>query len=182
MKNSALLIIDVQKGLDDKQYGKRKNPNAEENILKLLKKWREEKLLVIFTKYYSKRKGSPLEKTNSNSKIKDIVKSLDNEKIVKKMTNSTFINTELHKILQSHNIMELVIVGLTTENCVSPTARNGKDLGYSIYIVSDATAAFKKVNLRSKMVNANLIHEIELICFNNEVGNILLTKVIIKNI
>ncbi|AKP47124.1 hypothetical protein BSM4216_1854 [Bacillus smithii] len=32
---------DVQQGFEDKRWGKRNNPNAEENINSLLKIWRE---------------------------------------------------------------------------------------------------------------------------------------------
>ena len=35
-KKKALVIIDVQKAFDDKKWGKRNNPNAEENISKIL--------------------------------------------------------------------------------------------------------------------------------------------------
>ena len=36
MKNSALLVIDVQQGFDDPYWGKRNNLNAEANITLLL--------------------------------------------------------------------------------------------------------------------------------------------------
>ena len=41
MTTSALLIIDVQKGVDDPNLGKRNNPQAETNMARLLPKWRE---------------------------------------------------------------------------------------------------------------------------------------------
>jgi nicotinamidase-related amidase len=39
MRQTALQVIDVQKGLDDSYWGKRNNPDAESNIALLLAKW-----------------------------------------------------------------------------------------------------------------------------------------------
>src|SRR5687767_754925 len=39
-QSTALVLIDVQKGLDDPSWGPINNPQAEENIARLLKAWR----------------------------------------------------------------------------------------------------------------------------------------------
>ena len=51
VQNTVLLIIDVQKGFDETFWGKRNNPNAEENIAKLLITWRETNRPVIHIQF-----------------------------------------------------------------------------------------------------------------------------------
>ncbi|MEY3397157.1 MAG: hypothetical protein RLZZ534_1119, partial [Actinomycetota bacterium] len=64
-KNSALLLIDVQVGVDVLSHwggptGRRNNPDAEGKMLHLLTAWREASLQVAFTRHDSREKASPL--------------------------------------------------------------------------------------------------------------------------
>ena len=55
--NTALLVIDVQQGLDDPQWGERNNPGAERNIASLLTAWRRTHRPVIHGQHMSVRPG-----------------------------------------------------------------------------------------------------------------------------
>ena len=60
--STALLLIDVQKGVNDTQYyggskGRRNNLDAETNILSILKKWRTSDRKIAFTKHDSREKN-----------------------------------------------------------------------------------------------------------------------------
>lgn len=60
MRKTALLVIDVQKGLDDPSLGKRNNSDAEANIALLLSEWRKHELPVIHIRHCSVEPNSPL--------------------------------------------------------------------------------------------------------------------------
>ena len=41
MATPTLIVIDVQRALDDPRYGERSNPDAERNIARAIEGWRE---------------------------------------------------------------------------------------------------------------------------------------------
>lgn len=175
-KNYALVIIDVQKGFDDPKWGKRNNPNAEENIAKLLKIWRKTKRPIFHIKNDSTEPTSPLRPHLPGNEIKDIVKPLKTETLLVKTVNSAFIGTDLEKMLNKKKITTLVIVGLTTDHCVSTTARMAANLGFTVYVVSDATATFNREGTSGRKYNAEQMHEIGLVSLEGEFAEIVESK------
>ncbi|WP_457832140.1 isochorismatase family protein, partial [Staphylococcus aureus] len=87
---------------------------------------------------------SLLNESHQGNEFKDIVKPTDDEPIVKKNVNSAFIGTDLKEQLDNRKITKLVIVGLTTDHCISTTTRMAGNFGFDTYLVSDATATFNK--------------------------------------
>mgnify|MGYP003679377561 FL=1 len=63
------------------------------------------------------------------------------ETVIGKSTNNAFVNTDLHKWLETTDIKRLVICGVLTQHSVDCTARMAASLGYKVTVVSDATAA-----------------------------------------
>ena len=68
-----------------------------------------------------------------------------------KQVNSGFIGTSLEQDLRDEGVGTVVIVGLTTPHCVSTTARMAGNLGFTTYVVVDATAAFERAGLEGGM-------------------------------
>ena len=168
MKNATLLVIDVQKGFEDPCWGKRNNPDAESNIALLLSEWRRKKRPVIHVQHCSVETDSPLRPDSPGNEFKDIVLPINDEKIFTKTVNSAFIGTELEEYLRNHDIDSLVIVGLTTDHCVSTTTRMAGNLGFEVTLVSDATAAFDRLGHDGKEYSAEDIHGIHLASLNKE--------------
>jgi nicotinamidase-related amidase len=183
MELPALLVLDVQKGFDDPYWGKRNNHEAEGNIGRLLTEWRNRKGHVIFTKHLSLDPASPLHHRNSpGTDFKDDVKPLDGEVVFAKNVNSGFIGTELESYLKQNQIKSVVITGLSTQHCVSTTARMSANLGFNTFLVSDAIAAFEITDHMGVKHTADAIQEHELAMLHKEFVTIVTTEDLIKQV
>ncbi|KPK04046.1 MAG: isochorismatase [Anaerolineae bacterium SG8_19] len=182
MRKTALLVIDVQKGLDDPSLGKRNNPDAEANIALLLSEWRKHELPVIHIRHCSVEPNSPLRPELPGNEFKEEAQPLPGEKQFSKSVNSAFIGTGLEKYLQEHDISSLVIVGLTTDHCVSASTRMAADLGFDVTLISDATAAHEREGYDGVLYSADDIHKINLVSLDGEFCTVRSTKEILKEI
>jgi nicotinamidase-related amidase len=99
MKKTALVVIDVQKGLDDPSWGRRNNPQAESNIALLLSGWRHHDLPIIHIRYCSKEPNSPLRPELPGNAFKEEAQPLPEEQQFSKSVNRAFIGTELEQYL-----------------------------------------------------------------------------------
>ena len=180
----ALILIDIQKGFDNIEYwgGQRNNLNAEENAAELLKLWRENNFPVFHIKHCSSNPASLLHETNAGNEFKELVKPLNNEIVINKNVNSAFIGTDLKEQLENAKITTLVIVGLTTDHCVSTTTRMAGNFGFNTFVVSDATATFNKKGLEGQNYSAEIIHETALASLNDEFATVVTTKFLKQNI
>jgi nicotinamidase-related amidase len=158
----ALVVVDVQAGLDDVQYGPRNNREAESHIAQLLGAWRGVQWPVIFAHYNSPRMDSPLRAGAPGNRIKQQVAPLPCEFIAEKSVNSVFKAPGFVSHLEKADIRSLVFVGIATDGCISASAREAKDLGYSVLIVADACATFDRRGVDGRSLAARLVHEIEL--------------------
>lgn len=166
--NSALLIIDVQKGLAESSLGLRNNPDAENNMSALLEAWREHELPIIHIRHCSVEANSPLRPELPGNAYKDEVRPLAGEKEFTKTVNSAFIGTGLEQYLRASDISALVIIGLTTDHCVSASTRMASDLGFDVTLVKDATAAFEQVGYDGVHYSGEEIHRVNLVSLEGE--------------
>ncbi len=173
MHKTALLIVDVQQGMDAPELGTRNNPDAESNIAILLAHWRDRSAPVIHVKHNSTEPASPLRPGIPGNEIKDAVKPLPEEKLFEKTVNSAFIGTGLEQYLHAREIQDLVIVGLTTDHCVSTTVRMAANLGFRVWLVEDATATFDRQGHDGQHYSAEQMHQINLASLNQEFCTIL---------
>lgn len=173
----ALLLIDIQKAFHDVAYwgGERNNLEAERNAAKLLALWRARRLAVFHVQHCSSTPTSLLHASNAGNDFMDIVKPLDGEPVIKKDVNSAFIGTDLKARLEADGIKTLVIVGFTTDHCVSTTVRMAGNLGFAVFVVSDATATFNKKGLDGQDFPAALIHDTALASLEGEFATVVTT-------
>ena len=142
LDRTALLVIDVQKGLDDPRLGPRNNPDCEANVAALIAAWRAAGRAVVFVRHDSARPDSPLRPGQPGNDFKPVVSGTP-DLLVTKHTNSAFLGTpDLHGWLAQRGITGVAIAGIQTNYCCEATARMAGDLGYDTLFVLDATHTF----------------------------------------
>ena len=176
LKNTALLVIDVQQGFDDPYWGKRNNLDAEKNIQQLIQQWRANEAPIIFIQHASTSVDSPLNPKKPGFAFKKEAMPLSDEIVIVKQVNSAFIGTNLEAYLKQNNIKDIVVVGLTTDHCVSTTTRMGANLGFNMILVADATATFDKYDHQGQHYPAKIVHEVQLASLHQEFAEVVETK------
>lgn len=179
MSKAALVLIDVQKGFDLPYWGVRNNPDAEANIAKLLNCWRDHKRPVVHVRHMSTEPDSPLRPGQEGNDFKDMACPIANEHVEEKQVNSAFIGTTLENYLRGHGIDTVVIVGLTTDHCVSTSTRMSGNLGFNTYVVADATATFNRTGFDGTQYSADDVHAYALASLNEEFATVLRTDEIL---
>lgn len=169
MKNSALVLIDIQNGFAESDWwGIRNNPRFETNVSRILSHVREKSLAVVHVQHVSRRKNSPLRPDQAGVEFMRCAEPTAGETIVQKSVNSAFIGTNFQEILTHRNINHLVIIGLTTDHCVSTTARMAANLGFDVTILADATACFPRSDMDGVSIPADDVQRISLASLKGE--------------
>jgi nicotinamidase-related amidase len=174
--DAALLLIDVQQGMDEPKWGARNNPDAEGRIADLLAAWRAAKRPVINVQHLSTESNSPLRPDRPGHVFKDMAMPIDGEPVFQKNVNSAFIGTELEAHLREKGIESLVIVGITTDHCVSTTTRMAGNLGFNVTVVEDATATFERVGPDGAHYSADVMHRAALASLHGEFATVRSTR------
>jgi len=114
------------------------------------------------------RNPPPLRPELPGNAFKQEVQPLAGEQVFRKTVNSAFIGTGLEQFLHDRDISQLVIVGLTTDHCVSASTRTASDLGFDVTLISDATAAFERSGYDGVHYTGDEIHRINLVSLDGE--------------
>ena len=80
-------------------------------------------------------------KGSRETEILDELAPLDDEIVLPKITSSAFNSTPIDQILHNLGKDTLLLCGVVTNGCIETTARDARDLGYKVVLVSDACTA-----------------------------------------
>ena len=179
--STALLLIDVQKGINDTEYyggseGKRNNLDAEPNIRSILKKWRTSDRQIAFTKHDSREQNSPLKLCLESGQQLDGMEPNEHDIVVEKDVNSGFVGTSLELDLRRAGIQRLVVVGFFTNVCVETTVRMAGNMGFDTYLVHDACAAMNGIGHDGENFHPDLVHNMAIANLHGEFCTAMTTK------
>ncbi|MES3003829.1 MAG: cysteine hydrolase family protein [Pseudomonadota bacterium] len=171
-KDTVLIVIDVQQAFNDPSWGQRNNPDAEARIGALVAEWRTQERPLIHVHHRSPRPASLFHPDRPGFQVKPEALPLAGEPVIYKDVNSSFIGTDLEQRLRAMGAQALVIVGITTDHCVSTTTRMAGNLGFTTFIVSDATATFERKGPDGKHFTAQQMHESALASLHGEFATV----------
>jgi nicotinamidase-related amidase len=178
--DTVLIVIDVQQAFDHPRWGHRNNPDAEANVARLLTAWRAQGRPVIHVHHCNPAPESRFNPGSPGVAVKPEALPLPGEPMLYKRVNSAFIGTDLEQRLRCAGAETLVMVGLTTDHCVSTSTRMAGNLGFDTYIVADATATFDRTGPDGKLYPAELMHDTALASLHGEFAQVVSTAQILE--
>ena len=131
VKNSALLIVDVQEKLMPVIFEKEM---VISNTIKLIKFAEIVNIPVIYTEQYK-----------LGSTMPEIKKELSDAEPISKKEFGCFMNENFREYIKRLNIASLIITGVETHICVSQTTLEALEK-YNVHVVSDAVSSRTKEN------------------------------------
>lgn len=173
--SSLLLLIDLQKAVDHPDWGERNNPQAEANVARLLKHWREKGWPAWHVRHDSVEPDSHYRPGQPGHDFKPEAMPLPGEPVIAKTTNSAFIGTGLEEKLRAAGHVSLVIAGVITNNSVEATVRMAGNLGFDTTLVGDACFTFGRKDWNGVMRSADEVHAMSLANLDGEYCKVIQT-------
>lgn len=149
MGRKALLVIDVQNFL---VWGRPFDiDNVIINIKRLIKSCRDNGVEVIYIQHQN---SQGLNQVSEGWQIYDEVKPLPGEKVIAKIFNSAFRDTELKSYLESRCITDLILTGMQTQYCFDTTCKVAFEYGYKVTVAEHTHTTFddKENNLTGEQI------------------------------
>lgn len=172
-EDTALLLIDTQKGVLTLSHwggptGRMNNPACQDNLVALLRAFRDAGRTVAFTRHDSSEPDSPLKFSLPTGAQLDGLEIRDGEIVVEKDVNSGFIGTSLEIDLRRAGIRRLVIAGYFTNFCVETTTRMAGNMGFDVYLAHDGCATCNRIGLDGTDYDPDLVHDMAIASMNGE--------------
>ena len=170
--DTVLLVVDVQRAIDDPKWGPRNNPDAEHNIAALLSAWRDAGMPIVHVRHDSEEARSPYRPGTPGHGFKPEAMPLDDEPVIGKHVNSAFIGTDLDTMLTDRGTTTLVVCGVLTHNSIDATVRHAGNLGYRVFVAADACWAVDVRDLRGRLWAAEDVHQLALAVMHREYATV----------
>lgn len=181
-EQTALIIIDMQQGMTSPTLPPRNNPDAEDNIARLLAAWRQARQPVVCVRHISRSSDSVFAPGQPGAAFQKRFNPLAEEHVVEKNVPDAFIHSGLERWLHARAIRRVVIAGVSTNNSVEASARTAGNLGFATVVVADATFAFDKRDYRGVLRSADEVHAMALANLDGEYASIGVTADVVAQL
>jgi len=180
----ALLVVDMQQEMGNVTASgrPRANPQAEEQIARLLDGFRRANLPVVHVMHDDPRPDSKFRRDLPSGQPMACAAPAESEKVIWKTGSSGFTGTKLAAYLRDQGIQKLVIVGGVAAFCVNSTARSAANLGFETEVVEDALIAFDMPARKGGMLDAEVVLEVTLSALHAGFGKVLPASEVLENL
>lgn len=149
----ALLVIDVQNGMFQKDNIVHNGEKLLQNLKGLITQARFTETPVIYVQHNAPA-GKPLEYGTKGWQIHPQIAPEARDIIIQKNTPDSFFRTTLADELKKQGIEHLIIAGIQSEVCVDTTCRRAFSMDYKVTLVSDAHSTWdSKEFLAQQIIN-----------------------------
>lgn len=159
-KNTALVVIDVQRGILDFPGLARKkeiDQALDQTVLRigaLIERARAARVPVVYVQHDG-GPGHRLEPNTAGWPIRTEIAPLPGEPLIRKRACDAFFETRLREELAACNVRQLVIAGCMTQYCIDTTVRRGVSLGFDVVLAADGHSTADTPALRFEQIIAH---------------------------
>ena len=153
MNKSALLVIDVQHGLLDREPRPLEADEVVSRINSLAAAARIANCPVVFIQH--ERHGSPLEHGSDFWQLAHGLAIEPTDHLLRKTTPDSFMGTKLEALLREHGVDSVVVTGYACEFCVDTTTRRAAGLGFAVTLAADAHTTHDKPHATAAQIRAH---------------------------
>ena len=148
--NSAVLVIDVQRGLFDAVPRPYEADETIERINRLTGRAREAGIPVIFIQH--EQAAGLLAFGSDGWQLATGLMMKEQDGRVRKTTPDSFLRTGLLEMLTEKGVNNLIICGYASEFCVDTTTRRAAALGFPVQLVADGHTTHDKEHASAKVI------------------------------
>ena len=195
--NTALIVIDMS--LDFLQIGApfetEEGRDMMPNLIRFIRHCREVKLPIIYLNHVHHpgandmgslaerfsviRDGKAVRAGTEGVTIWPEIAPQAGDIVIEKIRQSGFMYTRLDATIKELKVVNLLIAGVSTGACVESTARDAVSRDYSVYMLSDVTAASGIPDLGWGEVDSDTLQRVFLTNFARHFGKVASTRELI---
>jgi nicotinamidase-related amidase len=150
---TALLVIDVQRGLFDDAPRPYEADAVVDRINSLATRARAAGVPVVFVQH--ERESGLLEHGSASWQLERRLVVEQGDVALRKTTPDSFLRTELGKLLAGWGTEQLVICGYASEFCVDTTTRRAAALGFAVVLAADAHTTHDKAHASGAQIRTH---------------------------